>query len=78
LDFPYDLSIGPDGLLYVIEYGAGRLTVMTTAGKLVGRYGSAGRGEGQFSTPWGIRVDNEGRVWIADTGNRRLVRLTKG
>ncbi|MEX2213157.1 MAG: hypothetical protein WD768_03450, partial [Phycisphaeraceae bacterium] len=75
LDFPYDLCIGPDGLLYVIEYGAGRLTVMTLDGELVGRYGSVGRGEGQFSTPWGIRVDAKGRVWIADTGNRRIVEL---
>ena len=75
LDFPYDLCIGPDGLIYVIEYGAGRLTVITRDGELVGRYGSAGRGEGQFSTPWGLRVDANRRVWIADTGNRRIVEL---
>jgi len=75
LDFPYDLSIGPDGLLYIIEYGAGRLTALTTEGKLIGRYGTAGRGQGEFSTPWGIRVDKQKRVWIADTGNRRLVEL---
>jgi ABC-type multidrug transport system ATPase subunit len=75
LDFPYDLAMGPDGLLYVIEYGAGRLTALTTDGELIGRYGSAGRGAGQFSTPWGIRVDRQKRVWIADTGNRRVVEL---
>ena len=77
LDFPYDLAAGPDGLLYIIEYGAGRLTATTFDGKLIGRYGSHGRGEGQFLTPWGLRVDPRGRVWIADAGNRRMVVLER-
>ncbi len=77
LDFPYDLATGPDDLLYIIEYGGNRLTVATFEGKLIGRYGGPGRGEGQFLTPWGVRVDPRGRVWIADTGNRRMVVLEK-
>lgn len=77
LDFPYDLALGPDGLLYVVEYGGGRVTAMTLDGQLVGRFGQAGMGEGQFRTPWGIAADPRGHVWVADTGNRRIVELMR-
>ncbi len=29
-------------------------------------------GDGQFKTPWGIAVDGQGRVYVADTWNHRL------
>lgn len=75
LHYPYDLSLGPDGLLYVVEYGAGRVTAMTTAGEVVGRYGKTGHGRGEFATPWGLAVDRSGRIWVADTGNSRIVEV---
>ena len=38
--------------------------------------GPALRGaEGQFFTPWGIAVDSQGRLRVADTGNHRIVEL---
>jgi len=75
LHYPYDLSLGPDGRLYIVEYGAGRITVITTDGDVVARYGSTGSGRGQFATPWGLAVDPRGRIWVADTGNRRIVEV---
>jgi DNA-binding beta-propeller fold protein YncE len=74
-DLPYDVALGPDGILNVIEYGAGRLSRMKPDGRLVGRLGETGQGTGQFATPWGITVDSKGRIYIADTKNRRLVAL---
>lgn len=75
LDYPYDLSLGPDGLLYAVEYRAGRVTALTTGGEVVGRYGRTGSGPGQLQTPWGLAVDRSGRIWVADTGNRRIVEI---
>jgi iron(III) transport system ATP-binding protein len=76
LHFPYNAVVGPDGNLTVVEYSGGRITRLTLDGTLLGRYGKPGSGDGQFSTPWGMTVDGKGRVWVADTGNRRLVELT--
>ncbi len=73
LHYPYDVALGPDDRLYVIEYGAGRLSVFEPSGRLVGRHGSTGTGGGHFNTPWGLAVDDAGRVWVADEGNRRIV-----
>jgi DNA-binding beta-propeller fold protein YncE len=76
LEYPYDIALGTDGSLFLVEYGAGRVTQVTREGELIGRYGSVGRGAGQFFTPWGIAVDPRGRVYVADTGNHRTVELS--
>lgn len=75
LDYPYDITANEAGELFVVEYTAGRVSKFNTAGKLLGRYGSSGFAEGQFATPWGIAADRQGRVYVADTGNRRVVEL---
>ncbi len=74
LNFPYDVALGGGGVLYVIEYGAGRISKVTFDGQLLGRFGKAGLGAHQFNTPWGIACDGK-QVVVADTGNRRLVIL---
>jgi iron(III) transport system ATP-binding protein len=75
LQLPYDLKLGADDMLYAVEYGAGRVTRFDLNGRLLGRYGSTGTGAGQFATPWGIAVDSQKRIYVADTGNRRVVEL---
>jgi sugar lactone lactonase YvrE len=74
-DLPYDIAVGGDGFLYIIEYGAGRLSRVSLDGRLLGQYGRTGGGEGEFATPWGITVDAQMRLRIADTKNRRIVTL---
>jgi iron(III) transport system ATP-binding protein len=76
LEYPYDIALGPDRNLYVVEYAAGRVTALTAEGELIGTYGQSGREDAQFWTPWGIAVGGDGRVYIADTGNKRIVELT--
>jgi len=76
LEYPYDIRVTRDNLLYVIENKSARLTVMRADGTIVGRFGQAGRGLNQFYQPWDLTVLNDGRILIADTGNHRLVELT--
>jgi ABC-type Fe3+/spermidine/putrescine transport system ATPase subunit/sugar lactone lactonase YvrE len=75
LHFPYDIALNENSLV-VIEYGAGRMTKIGLDGSLIGRYGTTGYSKGELRTPWGIASDRKGRIFIADTGNRRIVRLT--
>lgn len=73
LHHPYDMVKG-NGSLYVVEYGAGRLTCLDTRGRLLGRWGQTGSSKGELATPWGLAI-GESRLLIADTGNRRIVEL---
>lgn len=75
LDYPYDVTLGPDRMLYVAEFRPGRVSQFTPEGQLVGHFGSTGRGENQFWTPWGVAIGEDGRILVADTGNRRIVEL---
>lgn len=76
LEYPYDIRVSKDNLLYVIENKSARLTVMRLDGTIVGRYGQPGRGMNQFYQPWDVVVLSDGRILVADTGNHRLVELT--
>jgi len=69
------LKLGPDDTLYAVEYGAGRVTRVGLDGQLLGRFGSVGSGPGQFATPWGLAVDAQRRIYVGDTGNRRVVEM---
>lgn len=73
LHYPYDIALGPRQELWVVEYGAGRISRFNLEGDLLGRFGSTGSGPNQFGTPWGLAVDSSRRVWVADTRNHRLV-----
>jgi len=73
LHYPYDIALGPNRDLWVIEYGAGRISRFNLEGDLLGRFGSTGSGPRQFGTPWGLAVDSGRRIWVADTRNHRLV-----
>jgi iron(III) transport system ATP-binding protein len=72
---PYDIALDADGTLLVIEYGAGRLSRVSADGRLLGQLGHSGSGTGEFATPWGLIVDGQRRIHVADTKNRRVVTL---
>ena len=76
LYYPYDIALSPHGQFFFVEYGACRVSVANPAGKLVAQFGHEGRGHHELWTPWALAVSEDNRVFIADTGNRRIVQLT--
>jgi DNA-binding beta-propeller fold protein YncE len=76
LYYPYDISLNPQGQIFMVEYGACRLTVAEPHGSIIAQYGHEGRGHNELWTPWALTVSEDNRVFIADTGNRRIVQLT--
>ena len=75
LQYPYDIARGPDDTLYVVEWGGGRVTKLSLAGEVLGRFGHSGHNASEFWTPWGVAIDSHSKLIVGDTGNRRLVEL---
>ena len=60
--------------LFGVNSGRGEIVFNSTMQTLA-LYGGRGSGEGRFQTPHGIAATVDGRIYVADTGNRRIARL---
>ncbi len=38
--------------------------------------GKAGSGDGEFNKPWGITLDKDGNIYVADWKNHRVQKLS--
>lgn len=85
LHYPQEIEIAPDGSIYIVENGnhrvsrvspAGLLTVVAGSG-LAGFSGDGGMAvNAQLNSAVGIALGNEGTLYIADTGNNRIRKVT--
>ncbi|MFH1690186.1 MAG: FlgD immunoglobulin-like domain containing protein [Candidatus Eisenbacteria bacterium] len=74
LDDPSTTS--DDDELTVFGLNSGQCEIIfNTSLVSVDTYGNCGSGRGQFRNPMGIAADSRGNVFVADTGNHRVVRL---
>ena len=85
LGFPRGVAVDGDGNLYIADSVTERIrkidstgTITTIAG--TGEYGFSGNGgraaAARLAFPTGVAVDSAGNLYIADTGNRRIRKLT--
>lgn len=58
--------------VYVTDTNNNRVQVFDRQGELVRVIGSTGSGDGQFSGPFGIDVDSQGRIYVSESGNDRV------
>ena len=77
---PWGLAVGPDGSVYVSDTWNHRVQKFEADGTPVDMWGQYGtplpdlpESKGSFWGPRGVAVDAEGRVYVADTGNKRIV-----
>lgn len=60
--------------VFGVNSGRGEIVFNSTM-QTLGIYGGRGSGDGRFDAPRGITATADGRVYVADTGNRRVARL---
>lgn len=63
---PTNLSLAPDGTLWVTDTNGFRIQHLTVAGEPLLVHGRVGMSHGEFARPKGIAVDPEGRVHVVD------------
>lgn len=76
--YPTDIAFGPEGNLYVAEYGGNdRIQVFTPEGEWVRTIGAPGSEPGQFSRPQAIAMSAQGDLIVADACNHRVQVLSR-
>ena len=69
---PSDVSVSPDGWIYVVDGVNNKIKIFDRNGRFVSSFGRSGSEDGEFNSPLGIDIDHYGKVYIADSGNHRL------
>ncbi len=75
---PTDVVVSPEGTIFVTEGHLkngphARLSKFAPDGSFIERFGSTGQGHLQFSAPHAIALDTQGRLFIADRNNNRIM-----
>ncbi|MDD1730526.1 MAG: SMP-30/gluconolactonase/LRE family protein, partial [Methanospirillum sp.] len=73
---PGGVSVGPDGSIFIADYGHHRIQKFSADGVLLGVWGSKGSEPGAFFNPSDVAADKSGYVYVADTNNHRIQKLT--
>jgi sugar lactone lactonase YvrE len=79
---PYGVAVDSAGTVYVVDTVNNRIRKITPAGVVTALAGSVygyldGTGTGaRFSYPYGVAVDSAGTVYVADSENNRIRKIT--
>ena len=72
MNAPKGISIDPNDILYISEWGNNRISLFTREGYFLRSFGAPGNGLGQFLHPTDIMVLDNGVIHISDYNNGRV------
>lgn len=76
--FPTDVAVGPDGTVYVSEFGLSKVRSFSPDGTPLEILGGLGLEPGRLSGQWGLAVDNDGNVYVAGYNSGSLTVYSPG
>ncbi|CAG5005868.1 Virginiamycin B lyase [Dyadobacter sp. CECT 9275] len=84
MKFPIGMDITPDGVIYVADAYNSAIRKVTTDGTLTTYTGNPQRSgyedgslqHAKFKTPYGVKLDQSGNLWVCDTENARIRKIT--
>ena len=75
--YPTSIALDKDGNVYVADEWLNRISMFTKDGESIGKWGTAGHGDGEIDRPSGLAFDGEDNLYLVDSGNNRIQKFTK-
>ncbi len=79
-DTPHGLTVDSQGFVYVADRFNHRIQKFTSDGEFVSKWGNKDGlfsiEKGEFDSPYDIELDNNGFIYVADSGNHRIQKFT--
>lgn len=72
---PFSIGVDPRGAVYVGDLDDNVIYRLDTYGRYQGTWGQFGMLGVRFNQPMGLFVDIDGYLWVADSGNSRVLKL---
>ena len=72
LDHPRGTAINSKGQMIVVEGNGTCVSVLTPEGEKIRTFGTQGSGNGQLSDAYGVTVDKDDNIYVADYSNHRM------
>jgi hypothetical protein len=72
-EYLHDIAVDTNGNIFVLDRWL--LSKYDSAGNLIGTMGTHGSGVGQYGVSYGIALDSQNNVYIADQGNTKIHKL---
>jgi uncharacterized protein (TIGR03663 family) len=76
---PWSIAVGPDNKVYVADTWNHRIQIFTAEGEFLAKFGTFGQSGSsvssaptQFYGPRDVVVDEQGYIYVTDTGNKRI------
>jgi DNA-binding beta-propeller fold protein YncE len=69
---PYRMDVDDEGRIYICDSLCHCVWVFAPTGELIDRLGGLGGEPTRMRDPGGVAIGPQGRVYVADTGNRRI------
>ena len=77
LNKPTGTAINSEGLIIVVsELGGNFISILTPEGEKISTFGTAGSGNGQFNNLYGVAVDQDDNIYVADFNDHRVQKFT--
>ena len=67
-----DIAADSDGNIYVVDALFDNIQIFDQSGRLLMAWGGPGHAYGRFWLPSGIFIDDNDRIYVADTYNKRV------
>lgn len=82
-NYPKDIKFDNDGNMFIADYGNHCIRMLSVDGivtTVAGQPGTAGYKDGGpvqslFNQPWGVAVNEQGDIYVADWSNARIRKL---